>query len=178
MNKSLELYDSKIVEFVAVANEFCRTLEEQPETASREKYFLKHMSLLLPLLYLKKGTMPEYKESGENILEQYVDEYLYNQILYNTRERIGENDLYLDYQPENNLQEGPQNSSISEKLTDIYQDLKNFLIVYEIAQEELMREALYACCENFKTHWGACLTSLIHAIHQVLYPSGSTDITQ
>lgn len=167
--KIASVYDPKVLEFVAVANEFCWVLED-PKHSGEGKGLLKHLSLLLPLLYLKVGTLPAFEESGEHILEEFVDEASYNQILFVTRERLAEHDDYLDYQPHDlEYSEDAQQSSISEKLADMYQDIKNFLVVYQIAQEVLMNDALARCQQDFQSRWGQCLTSVLQAMHFALY---------
>ena len=63
----------------------------------------------------------------------------------------------------------PITASVSEDLSDIYQDLKNFITVFERGVTDNMNDALYLCIENFKSYWGQKLVNVLRALHSLKY---------
>ena len=60
-------------------------------------------------------------------------------------------------------------SSISENIADIYQDLKDFILSYRIGTLEVMNDALGECRNNFEQYWGQRLVNGLRAIHNLVY---------
>jgi hypothetical protein len=54
-------------------------------------------------------------------------------------------------------------------MTDIYQDLKNFLLLYQTGTREVMNDAVWECRLNFESFWGQKLTNSLRAIHKFIY---------
>jgi hypothetical protein len=67
------------------------------------------------------------------------------------------------------LSEGPLVSSISENMADIYQDLKDFLLLYQTGTDEVMNDAVWECRLNFESFWGQKLVNSMRAIHKFIY---------
>ena len=72
----------------------------------------------------------------------------------------------------------PIKRCISEDLADIYQDIKDFIFVFQLGFNETMNDALVVCRENFGTLWGQKLVNTMRALHDVKYNIGSEDETQ
>ena len=61
-------------------------------------------------------------------------------------------------------------TTVSENLSDIYQELKNFVMAYKNANnEELMMNALADVKEEFQFSWGQKLVNVQRALHEVRY---------
>ncbi len=73
--KSQVIFDRNVVEFVTVAAEFCKFLE-QAETMKRDT-FVDTSLKILPLLYLKAAMLPETEIIGDDAPESYVTEETY-----------------------------------------------------------------------------------------------------
>jgi hypothetical protein len=69
----------------------------------------------------------------------------------------------------NNESDGPVLTSISENMADIYQDLKDFLLLYQTGTVEVMNDAVWECRMNFENFWGQKLVNSLRAIHKFLY---------
>ncbi len=69
--------------------------------------------------------------------------------------------------------DGPLLSSISENMADMYQDAKDFLLLYQTGTNEIMNDAVWECRLNFENFWGQKLVNSMRAIHKFLY-SGET----
>ena len=67
------------------------------------------------------------------------------------------------------ISDTPMKKCISEDLADIYQDLKNFIFIYQLGLNETMNDALVRCKENFALFWGQRLVNTLRALHDVKY---------
>jgi hypothetical protein len=63
----------------------------------------------------------------------------------------------------------PISAFISENIADIYQDVRNFVSVYQYELTEQMNDALYVCRDNFRTYWGQKLVNVLRPLHSLLY---------
>jgi hypothetical protein len=60
-------------------------------------------------------------------------------------------------------------ATISENISDIYQDIKDFLLLYQTGAPEVMNDAVWECRMNFENIWGQKLVNAMRAIHRYLY---------
>ncbi len=86
------------------------------------------------------------------------------------KEKFGTADDYLEVFDERiNDTDGPVVSSLAENMADIYQDLKDFLLLYQTGTQEVMNDAVWECRMNFEQYWGQKLTNSLRAIHKFIY---------
>lgn len=174
MQTNNPIYQKDVLEFVTVAVEYCRYLE-QSEGCVREE-FVDTVSKLLPLLYLKGTLLPLYESFSDDIPADYVTEENYDIIRTNIAYIMADRDDYLDvFVDDMKYSDEPILMTISENLADIYQDLKNFAYVYKMGVETEMLAALEQCKRSFQTDWGQKLTNVLRAIHEVKYSLPDTD---
>lgn len=167
-NKSGPAYSRSVVEFVAVGNEFCKYAERSSELKGDD--LLKILQRILPLMYLKASLLPQLEPFFEDGNEKFVTESDWNRIHDALREKLGTADDYLEVFDEKIKDtEGPVTSSISENLTDIYQDIKDFLLLYQTGTDEVMNDAIWECRLNFENLWGQKLVNALRAIHRFIY---------
>lgn len=166
------VYSRDSIEFVTVAVQYCAFLENFEEITETE--LTDKLTKLLPLLYLKAALVPETDSVSDEDPEITVTEDIYNYIsskLYNV---FVNNDTYLEvFLQDMKYSETPISASISEDLTDIYQDTKNFITIFERGITEHMNDALYVCAENFRTYWGQKLVNVLRALHSLKYSADS-----
>jgi len=162
------VYSRNVVEFVAVANEFCKYTEHASELKGDE--MLKILQRILPLMYLKASLLPQLDPFFEDGNEKFVTEDDWIRIHNTFREKFGTADDYLEvFDEKMKDSEGPVISSISENMADIYQDMKDFLLLYQTGTSEVMNDAVWACRLNYETFWGQKLVNSLRAIHKFLY---------
>lgn len=162
------VYSRNVVEFVAVANEFCKYTEHASELKGDE--FLKILQRILPLMYLKASLLPLLNTYFEDGNEKFVTESDWIRIHDILKEKFGTADDYLEVFDEKiNDSDGPVLSSISENISDLYQDLKDFLLLYQTGTVEVMNDAVWECRINFETFWGQKLVNSMRAIHKFIY---------
>lgn len=167
------VYGSEAIEFVTVAVEYCIFLESFENLTTEE--FADKVTKLLPLLYLKAQLLPtiEIDEEEQGVIEDAVTEGDYNFILNRVTDVMGQYNDYLEvFVRDMQYSDEPILAHIAENLADIYQDLRNFVTVYQLGVDEHMYEALYNCLENFKLYWGQTLVNVLRALHAVRYPVG------
>jgi hypothetical protein len=175
MKKESELiFERNVVEFVTVAAEFCKFLE-QAETTPRNA-FVDTSLKILPLLYLKAEMLPACERMGEDDLETFVTEDAYEVLRMNIAGIMAEKDDYLDvFVSEMKYSDQPIRKFISEELADIYQDIRDFIFVFQLGLNETMHDALAVCQENFKLYWGQKLVNTLRALHDAKYNGNDDD---
>ncbi len=72
-------------------------------------------------------------------------------------------------------QSDPIKASISENLVDIYQDLKDFLMLYQKPSRSSKQNAAKDCKYLFETHWGEKALNLLQWVHFLNYKEVNTD---
>lgn len=166
--KDSPVLSRNVVEFTAVANEFCKYAEHARDLKGDE--LLRILQRILPLLYLKASLLPELEPFFEDANEKFVTEDDWNRINEILKERFGSADEYLELpgkEPE--AAEVPVVASIAENMSDIYQDIKDFLLLYQTGTEEVMNDAVWECRMNFENIWGQKLVNTLRAIHRFIY---------
>lgn len=148
--------------------EYCKWVE-QAEGTPRKK--LVEVALkLLPLLYLKASMLPACEMMSDEAPEIFVTEEGYEVVRLTLAEIMAERDDYLDvFVSDMKYSDQPITRYISEDLADIYQDLKDFICVFQLGLNETMNDSLAICQENFRLYWGQKLVNTLRALHEVYY---------
>jgi hypothetical protein len=162
------VYSRNIIEFVAVANEFCKYAEHASGLKGDE--LLRILQRILPLMYIKASLLPLLEPFFEDGNEKFVSESDWIMIHETLKKKFGTANDYLEVFDEKiNDTEGPLVSSISENIADIYQDIKDFLLLYQTGTAEVMNDAVWECRMNFENFWGQKLVNSMRAIHRFIY---------
>ncbi len=163
-----QVYSKQVIEFVTVANEFCKAVESVAKYPVSES--LQKIQKILPLLYLKAAMLPATESILEEELEKYVSELDYNVLHQKWLQALGEHDNFYEvFDPSIQFGQETVTASISENLMDIYQSLKDFLMAYSIGNDEVMNDALFQCTYSFEEYWGQNLVNVLRAVHQLVY---------
>ena len=172
--ESQVIFDRNVIEFVTVAAEFCKYMEQAEGT--RRPTFVDTTLKILPLLYLKATLLPTCETMGEDLPEHYVTEEIYEVLRMTLAGILGEKDDYLDVFVEDmKYSDQPITRYISEDLADIYQDIKDFIFVFQLGLNETMHDALAICQENFRLYWGQKLVNTLRALHEARYAQGESE---
>ncbi len=166
--ESQVIFDKNVIEFVTVAAEFCAFLERAE--GMKRSMFVDTTLKILPLLYLKASMLPKCEMIGDEAPETYVTEEIYEVLRINLASVLAEKDDYLEvFLPDMAYSDEPIKKNISEDLADIYQDIKDFIFVFQLGLNETMNDSLAICQENFGLLWGQKLVNTMRALHDVKY---------
>ena len=166
--ESLVIFDKNVIEFVTVAAEFCAFLERSENM--KRKMFVDTTLKILPLLYLKASMLPKCEVIGDEAPESYVTEEMYEVLRISLADIMAEKDDYLEvFLPDMAYSDQPIKKNISEDLADIYQDIRDFIFVFQLGLNETMNDSLAICQENFGLLWGQKLVNTLRALHDVKY---------
>jgi hypothetical protein len=159
---------------VTIANEFCLFLEKSEEYPAQE--ILAFLQKMASLIYLKSALLPDVEVADEEAVEHYVTEEqwetLFN-ILYN---KFGESDLFYFVDNNEKSHNDPVKGSLAECFTDTYQDLKDFLVLYQNPVRTFKENAVRECKRLFETRYGYRLLNAQAAIHCILFPEENSVI--
>ncbi|MBR2638729.1 MAG: DUF5063 domain-containing protein [Bacteroidaceae bacterium] len=169
MNEKEDIVFSRnTVEFVTVAAEFCAYIERANEYSRKE--FVGTMLKLLPLLYLKAQMLSSDERLNDEDLQDFVTEDSYEVLRITIAEILADRDTYLDvFVDDMKYSDTPVTKNISEDIADIYQDIKNFVCLFQIGINETMHDAIVECNNNFANYWGQTLVNTLRALHDIKY---------
>lgn len=163
-NSQKVVYSAPVVEFITVAKEFLVFLTNSADMGQGE--FVDKLQKFIPLLYLRGVMLPQIESYEEAMCEDAVTEDEYNTLYALVKSKMGEYDDYLEiFDDVDAFREEPVVHTISEKIADIYQDLKNFINSYRTGVESVMGEALWSLNNNFELYWGKACAEVLRAIH-------------
>lgn len=173
-NKEQVIFNRNTVEFVTVSAEFCAYLERAD--LIRQKEFVDTILKILPLLYIKASMLPECEMWNDIEPETFVTEEDYEVLRYSLAGLMKDKDDYLEvFMQDMAYSDTPITRRISEDLADIYQDVKNFISVFQLGFDETMNDSLFLCRENFALYWGQTLVNTMRALHSVKYSLSDDD---
>lgn len=154
-----------VLEMAAVASEFCSFIENS-NNASKQDFF-KTLQGLIPLIYLRGTLLPKIEPEYPEANEHFVNEEQWEGIFYALREITSADDefWYVD-NSETQISETIK-GSIAEHLADVYQDIKDFILLYKKPQYAARENAVASCQTNFIDNWGRKLAELLPVIHQL-----------
>ena len=165
---SSPVYSKNTIEFVTVANEFCKFIEGAEELSLVQ--FVDTAHRLLPLLYLKGTLLPAIEESYEEYNEKFVTESGYASLQEMLVVKFGEHNTYDEiFDPLRQQNDEPAQLSIAESLADIYQDIKDFIMQFQVASEEVMLNAIWECTQTFEQYWGQRIVNVLRVLHHLKY---------
>ena len=114
--------------------------------------------------------LPKCETIGDEALETFVTEETYEILRMNLAGILAEKDDYLDvFVSDMKYSDQPITRNISEDLADIYQDIRDFIFVFQLGLNETMNDSLAVCQEHFTLYWGQKLVNTLRALHDVRY---------
>ena len=161
------VYSKNVVEFITVANEYCM-FTEKAENYTKED-IIHYMLKICPLLYLKGALLPASNESEFEITERYVNEEHWDTVYKALNKVLGKDDIYFTLGFNDTGEHTPVMASIADNLTDIYQDLKDFLMLYQKGTHAAKENAVAECRSLFEKHWGKRLVNAHCALHNLVF---------
>jgi hypothetical protein len=167
-SKEQNINSETVKGFVDVCEAYCDILEQFNEYTKED--FLKAVNPLLAGMYLGMINLPRVESLSENFNEKFVREEDYDFIYQGLLQKLGQHDVYLEvFLDDMKTSEEPLPDSLSENLTDVYQDVKDFVMLYNLGTDEVMNDAVWEVTQNFEEYWGQKLVNAQRAIHWLLF---------
>lgn len=160
------LYSPHILELITVANEFCLFTEKASEYPGEE--VIEYYRKILPFLYLKGMLLPDIKPEEEKP-ERFVTEQEWESVFNDLRNLFGELDEFYFIDHSDPVDAEPWKGSLADHLADIYQDLKDFIMHFQVNTYTAQQNAVHICWQLFREHWGERVTRAHYVIHQISF---------
>lgn len=164
------VYSKTVLEMLTVANEYCLFLEKA-ENYDRQDILL-FLQRICPLIYIKASLLPVIELTDEEASEHYVTEEEWESVFNSLHVKFGVDDIYYFIDPHERSHTDPVKGSMAENFTDIYQDLKDFVLLYQKPRKAAMEYAVSECKRLFETRYGFRLVRAHSALHYILNKEG------
>ena len=161
------VYQRTVLEMLAVAHDFCQYCQQVEEKNAQE--ITAYLQKILPLLYLKGELLPEVEPEYQEAAERFVTEEEWESLFNRLRAVFGEEDIFYTYDPASYGWGESLKASLSEHIADIYQDLRDFVLLYQKNSRAAKENAVAGCRELFIRRWGPRIASMIVALHTLRY---------
>lgn len=157
---------ANVIDMFTVANEFCIFTEKAGQFNTDE--VLQYYAKICPLLYLKGAILPVVEPDEDYFGERFVNEDQWESIYNSLLPVFADKDEFytLSYENADNI---PLKASMSEHIADIYQDLQDFVLLYQKNHIYSKQNAVYECGNLFKSHWGARIAAFLPALHSIAF---------
>ncbi len=161
------VYSKQVIEFLTVAHEFC-VFTEKAETFSQDDV-LNFYQKILPLMYVKGSLLPLVENHEDVIAERFVNEEQWENMFHLLHDKFAEGDTYTSVHKNDYNEWVPVSASIADNIADVYQDMKDFVMLYQKGTHHAKENALYECRKLFSQRWGIRTIKAQMAIHQLLF---------
>ncbi len=171
-------YSKNVLEFIRVALEYCLFIEKNDGSKEEMLIFFQRLG---PLLYLKGALLPDVAVENPEANERFVTQEEYENIFNNLRTKFLPEDEYLFMDYETGVAGEPLKASLAECLSDIYQDLKDFMILYQKNSRDAKQNAVKECKSLFDSNWGPKMLASLNFVHYLLNrgkPKGNINPTE
>lgn len=163
------VFAKNVLEMLTVSNDFCLSLKKV-ETIKKEK-LIEYLTKVCPLLYLKGALIPDIEVSNPEVNERFYTEEEW-EILFNTLRKTFEKDDVFWYS-DIDKSDAPIKGSISEFLTDIFQDHQDFLMLYQKNSIAAKENAIYELQQLFIRNWGPKILRVLPHLHELCFYKSS-----
>lgn len=161
-------HGKQVIETFTVANEYCMFIEKAHEYTKSD--IIDYFSRILSLLYLKGSLLPdvevEHPEANERFVTEENWEILFNDLV----EKFGKDDKFWYVNEKEFIDNELTKGSISECLTDIYQDLKDFVMLYQKNSIHAKQNAAKSLRYLYMINWGYKSLICLKALHNIKFP--------
>jgi hypothetical protein len=168
-----DVRDANVRDFMNTASEFCKLMEQASRMRTGE--LLLQLQQTLPMIYAKSAKLSKPKHCYEEEPKRFVNEEDYARVHDALQQKI---ELYFGI-TQMSPGTGPSqfellSFSIAEGFTDLYEQLKNCVKLFDIGIPQAMNDAIWLYYDSFISSLGLKLIESLKSLHQLLY-SRSTE---
>ncbi len=157
------IYSKQVIELFTVANEYCLFFDKAEEYSGEDIFDYFHK--IAPLLYLKGSLVPPVTVQDPSYNERYLTEERYEALYLALKDKFGNKDAFYIL---NHNYEATE-ASIAECMTDIYQDMKDFVWLYRNNNSFVKENGVAQIKELFENRWGIKTLNTLKAIHGIKF---------
>jgi hypothetical protein len=167
-----EYKSATVTEFAATASAYCVLMEQAGKQRTGELF--SQLQQLLPQLYEKSARLPRPRYCYEEDTARFVSEEDYARIHDAMQQKIG---LFLGI-THMSPGTGPSQFEVmsfgmAEGFADLYEELKNFVKLYDVGIPQAMNDAVWLYHRSFVKSMGLRLIDSLKSLHQMLYNKGT-----
>jgi len=163
----------QVLELLTVANEYCMFIEKSYDYSQED--ILQYVHRMAPLLYLKGSLLPELQAENPESYERFVTEEVWENIFNELRNIFGKADEFWFVDEATFQGEEVSKGSMAELLTDVYQDLKDFVFLYSKNTADAIINSVVECRHLYHRNWGPKLIRVQKNVHYLLYHESLSD---
>lgn len=154
---------TQVLEMIRLAFEFCTFTED---LANKEiTVALSFYQKLLPLMYIKGSLLPDIEPSDESFNERFVSEEHWEKVFMVAKEKFDKSEYFWLVDSNNDTIK----ASIAEHIADIYQDMKDFIMLFQNNRLAAKENAVFELKKYLAIHWGVRITALMPVFHNLIY---------
>ena len=162
------IYSEEVLEFTKSSHNFCKWIEDSESESDEVRTFIVTSLKYLPAIYSRMIAIPDFDPVFEEGNEKYVTEEDWSRVYQKITLILGTFNEYDDLPGKSEYDRSEViTRTISEDISDIYQDLRDFLEIFRNSPEEIMNDALWECRANFASSWGEKLLRASKAMHSI-----------
>jgi len=154
-----------ILEFITVSHDFCQFTEKSEDYSARE--LIDYYRKILPLLYLKGSLVKLVTPSDPEAAERFVLEETWETLFNNLRNAFYPYDHFWVSTHIYDEDAEIEKASLAECIADIYQDMKDFLMLYQKNMYSAKENAIFNVCNDLNTHWGPACIKALFTLHEL-----------
>lgn len=164
MNQSNNpVYNKQVIELLTVANEFCLFTQKIDEYSKDD--IITYYRRIIPLLYLKGTLLQDVLPENPELNERFVLEEDWESLFNLLKNKLYPNDHFWICADPHNEDTEAEKASIAECIADTYQDMKDFVMLYQKNMIGAKQNAVHEVHLNFANHWGPALLKALYALH-------------
>lgn len=155
-------------ELVRLSLEYCKLLDRIEKMPLHE--FIDKASAQLMDIYRQTFEVTRFQTRYESESQKFLSEKQYNKVRETVKRILDNRDAYTEIiDPTKPANTRSFQASLSEDLTDIYQDFYDFVNWYAEGTFESINDSLIECLTSFEKYWGIKLLGVLRALHNVRY---------
>ncbi len=167
-----------VKEFAGKAAEFCKLLEQASKKRTGDLF--NELQQLLPQIYMTAALLPKPKYCYDEEQTTFVREDDYARIHDNLQHKFELFNGITGMSPGTLPNQHEMVSfRMAEDFTDLYEQLKNFVKLYEVGLPQSMNDSVWICQKSFEQSLGIKVIESLKSLHTLIYnknPTGSRAI--
>jgi len=155
-------------DFIKTAGDFCLLLEKASQLKTGELF--NELQQVLPQIYMKAAQLPQPKYCYEEEIARFVKEDDYARIHDSLQKKFelftGITGMSPGTLPN---QHELVSFSMAESFADLYEELKNFVKLYDVGLPQSMNDAVWLCHKSFEQNLGIKVIESLKSLHTLMY---------